>query len=151
MGPEPGDLSARASPEPSREGVVVVSWPYPRSPFVLAALVLPACARAPSSGAIVRMDDWGRTVALAAPARRIVSLAPATTELVFALGLGDRLVGRTRWCDYPPAALRVPDVGDGMGPNVEAVAARRPDLVLLYASPANRPRRPSDPGPGDET
>jgi len=138
MGPEPGDLSARASPEPSREGVVAVPWVHPKFPFLLAVLALPACARAPARGAIVRLDDWGGTVALAAPARRIVSLAPATTELVFALGLGDRLVGRTRWCDYPPAALRVPDVGDGMNPNVEAVAARSPDLVLLYASPANR-------------
>lgn len=107
-------------------------------PFVLAVAALPACARAPARGAIVRVDDWGRTVALEAPARRIVSLAPATTELVFALGLGDRLVGRTRWCDYPPAARAVTDVGDGMEPNVEAVAARSPDLVLLYASPANR-------------
>lgn len=115
-----------------------MSWPFPRFPLVLAVLALPACARAPATGAVARVDDWGRTVALAAPARRIVSLAPATTELVFALGLGDRLVGRTRWCDYPPGALRVPDVGDGMGPNVEAVAARAPDLVLLYASPANR-------------
>ncbi len=115
-----------------------MSRPFPSFPLVVAVLALPGCARAPSRGAIARVDDWGRTVSLAAPARRIVSLAPATTELVFALGLGDRLVGRTRWCDYPPAALRVPDVGDGMAPNVEAVAARSPDLVLLYASPANR-------------
>jgi ABC-type Fe3+-hydroxamate transport system substrate-binding protein len=85
------------------------------------------------------VDDWGRTVVLSAPARRIVSLSPSTTEIVFALGLGDRLAGRTRWCDYPPAARGVADVGDGLAPNVEAIAARRPDLVLLYASPANRP------------
>jgi iron complex transport system substrate-binding protein len=105
---------------------------------VLAVLALPACSRAPAAAAIVRVDDWGRTVALPAPARRIVSLSPATSELVFALGLGDRLVGRTRWCDYPPDVRRVADVGDGLAPNVEAVAARKPDLVLLYASPANR-------------
>lgn len=105
---------------------------------ILALFALAACGRPPGGGAVVRVDDWGRTVALAAPARRIVSLVPATTELVFALGLGDRLVGRTRWCEYPPAARSVPDVGEGMGPNVEAVAARHPDLVLLYASSANR-------------
>ena len=105
---------------------------------LLAAVSASACSRPPGGGPIVRVDDWDRTVALPSPARRIVSLAPATTELVFALGLGDRLVGRTRWCDYPPAARRVPDLGDGIAPNVEAVAARRPDLVLLYASPANR-------------
>jgi len=105
------------------------------SPLVAALL---ACAREPAARGLSRVDDWGRTVALAAPARRIVSLSPSTTEIVFALGLGGRLVGRTTWCDYPPAAAAVPDVGNGLEPNVEAVAARRPDLVLLYASPANR-------------
>jgi len=69
--------------------------------------------------------------------RRIVSLAPAVTDLVFALGAGDRVVGRTRWDTHPPEALAVPSVGDGLMPNVEAIAARRPDLVLFYATPAN--------------
>lgn len=112
-----------------------------RSAAVLLALLAPACGRRerPAAGAATPVvDDWHRTVALAAPARRIVSLAPATTELVFALGLGDRLVGRTTWCDYPDSAHAVPDVGNGIGPNVEAIAAQRPDLVLLYASEANR-------------
>src|SRR5439155_542632 len=54
-----------------------------------------------------------------------------------AIGAGDRLVGRTTWCDYPPEAVRVPSVGDGMPPNVEAVAARHPDLVVLYRSGPN--------------
>ena len=70
-------------------------------------------------------------------ARRIVSLLPTFTELLFAIGAGDQVVGRTAWCDYPPAALGVPSVGDGMPPNVEAVAARRPDLVVLYNSGPN--------------
>jgi ABC-type Fe3+-hydroxamate transport system substrate-binding protein len=69
------------------------------------------------------------------PAHRIVSLAPSITELLFALGAGDQVVGRTVYCLYPPAARAVPSVGDGLNPNVEAVAARRPDLVLLYRSP----------------
>ncbi|HEY3279775.1 MAG TPA: helical backbone metal receptor [Gemmatimonadales bacterium] len=71
------------------------------------------------------------------PAQRIVSLAPSATELLFALGAGDHVVGRTTWCRYPPAALRVPDVGDGLNPNIEAVVARRPDLVVLYKSQLN--------------
>src|SRR6185503_1132759 len=50
---------------------------------------------------------------------------------------GDRVVGRTQWCDYPPAALAIPSVGDGMPPNIEAVAARKPDLVVLYNSGPN--------------
>jgi iron complex transport system substrate-binding protein len=70
-------------------------------------------------------------------ARRIVSLIPSITEILFAIGAGDRLVGRTTWCDYPPAARAVPNVGDGMPPNVEAVAAQKPDLVVLYNSGPN--------------
>jgi len=110
-----------------------------RRAFILAGAAFAACSRGtPQISAISQQDDWQRTVALAAPARRIVSLAPATTELVFALGLGDRLVGRTTWCDWPAAAKSVRDVGNGLGPNVEAVAAQRPDLVLLYPSETNR-------------
>src|SRR6266513_3783079 len=104
------------------------------------ALAVAACARgehAPVRGGIAVTDDAGRRVTLAAPARRIVSLLPSFTEILFAIGAGDRLVGRTAWCDYPPAALAVPSVGDGIPPNVEAVAARRPDLVVLYRSGPN--------------
>jgi ABC-type Fe3+-hydroxamate transport system substrate-binding protein len=72
-----------------------------------------------------------------APAQRIVSLLPSFTEILFAIGAGDRVVGRTQWCDYPPAALAVPSVGDGLPPNVEAVAARKPDLVVLYNAGPN--------------
>src|SRR6266568_3246796 len=107
----------------------------------LVALAAVACARgehAPAAGPAVT-DDAGRRVALAVPARRIVSLLPSFTEILFAIGAGDRLVGRTAWCDYPPEALAVPNVGDGMPPNVEAVAARRPDLVVLYRSGQNIP------------
>src|SRR6266496_4019191 len=105
----------------------------------LVALAAVACARgehAPAAGPAVT-DDAGRRVALAVPARRIVSLLPSFTEILFAIGAGHRLVGRTTWCDYPPAALAVPSVGDGMPPSVEAVAARRPDLVVLYRSGPN--------------
>src|SRR5207247_7697342 len=72
------------------------------------------------------------------PAHRIVSLLPSFTEILFAIGAGDRVVGRTQWCDYPPAALAVPSVGEALPPNVEAVAARRPDLVVLYNAGPHR-------------
>jgi iron complex transport system substrate-binding protein len=88
-----------------------------------------------AAGPLVLSDDAGRTVRLAAPARRVVSLAPSITELLFALGAGEGVVGRTVFCKYPPAALQVPTVGDGLNPNVEAIVARHPDLVLLYRSP----------------
>ena len=100
--------------------------------------LLAACTSRPAASPLSLTDDWGRRVALAAPARRIVSLSPSSTELLFALGLGGRVVGRTHFCDWPPAALVVPDLGNGIAPNVEAIAAQHPDLVLFYASAANR-------------
>jgi hypothetical protein len=110
------------------------------------------------AGLALGVDDFGDTVRAAAPATRIVSLNPTTTELMFALGAGARLVGRTHWDEYPAAARAVPDLGDGLRPNVEAVLAARPDVVVLYASattggrgrapragapwsPSDRPRR----------
>lgn len=89
-------------------------------------------SRGPSP--LILTDDAGREIRLAAPAQRVVSLAPSITELLFAIGAGDRLVGRTIYCKYPPAALQVAAVGDGLNPNVEAIVARHPDLVLLYRS-----------------
>jgi iron complex transport system substrate-binding protein len=83
-------------------------------------------------------DDFGDAIILRATPQRIVSLNPATTDLMFALGAGDRLVGRTHWDSYPAEALKVPDLGSGLRPNVEAVLGARPDLVLLYASNDNR-------------
>ena len=104
-----------------------------------AALLLLAGCREPAPPPAPGLtDDAGVAVTIGAPPRRIVSLIPATTELVFALGAGDRLVGRTSWCDFPAEALAVPDLGNGIGPNIEAVVAARPDLVLLYKSGSNR-------------
>ncbi len=90
-------------------------------------------------GQIVIIDDTGDTTRLAQPATRVVSLVPAITELLFALGAGDQLVGRTSWGDYPPEALAVPDVGDGINPNLEAILGQTPDLVVLYHSAQNFP------------
>lgn len=84
------------------------------------------------------VDDYGAAIVPAAPARRIVSLNPTTTELLFALGAGDRLVGRSRWDQWPPQAQRVAEVGDAIRPSVERILAARPDLVILYASGDNR-------------
>jgi iron complex transport system substrate-binding protein len=101
-----------------------------------AAPPVPRPAAASARAAIV--DDFGDTLRLAAPPARVVSLNPTTTEVMFALGVGDRLVGRSRWDLWPAAAARVPAVGDGIRPNVEAVLATRPELVVLYASADNR-------------
>ena len=109
-----------------------------RSLNLLFLLLSLACQRAQRSEAGALVDDAGVATTLAGPARRIVSLIPATTELLFALGAGERVVGRTHWCDYPAEAAQRPDLGNGMEPNVEAVVAARPDLVLLYRSGVNR-------------
>jgi ABC-type Fe3+-hydroxamate transport system substrate-binding protein len=86
------------------------------------------------SGTILVVDDAGDSVAVRVPAGRVVSLIPASTELLFAIGAGPSVVGRTEWCDYPAEAAAVPDLGAGINPNVEAVIAARPDLVVLYNS-----------------
>ena len=97
---------------------------------------LAACGgRAAAPGAVLAVDDFGDTVRVAAPAARMVSLNPVVTELLVAMGARGKLVGRTHW---DAVAAEVPDVGDGIQPNVEAILATRPDLVLLYESPANR-------------
>jgi ABC-type Fe3+-hydroxamate transport system substrate-binding protein len=104
----------------------------------LIGAVLVGCQQAARSTATIRtVDDAGDTVQLNAPARRVVSLIPAATELLFAIGADAAVVGRTSYCDYPPAAHSVPDLGDGIKPSIEAVLARKPDLVVLYNSGQN--------------
>lgn len=104
-------------------------------------LQLLACSRAPSAESrepAFGVDDFGDTIRLARPATRIVSLNPTTTEILFTIGAGARLVGRTQYDQWPDSARFVPDLGPGIRPNVEAVISARPDLVLLYASEDNR-------------
>jgi len=86
-------------------------------------------------------DDSGQTLSLAAPVQRAVSLAPHLTELVFAAGAGDRLVGTMRYSDHPPEAARLPVVGDAFAVNLELVATLRPDLLLLWRSGTNPRQR----------
>lgn len=76
--------------------------------------------------------------AVAAPAARVVVLAPSATETVFALGAGDRVVGVCGQCDHPAAAARLPKVGGYLSPSVESVLGVRPDLVIAVPSPGNR-------------
>jgi iron complex transport system substrate-binding protein len=76
-------------------------------------------------------DEVGRTVRVPQPVRRIVSLAPSLTETVYALGLQDRLVGDTIYCDYPPDARKKTKVGGAINPSLEQIVALHPDLVLV--------------------
>lgn len=75
------------------------------------------------------VDDLGRRIYLASPPSRIVSLAPSITEMLFAIGLDEQIVGVTEFCDFPPAAKSKPKVGYS-NPNIEALVALQPDLVL---------------------
>jgi iron complex transport system substrate-binding protein len=77
----------------------------------------------------------------AAQPRRIVSTAPSITELLYALGLGDNVVGVTRFCRYPPEAQTKPKIGDYTSPNLEAIAALKPDLVIVQTNPARLKER----------
>lgn len=79
-------------------------------------------------------DDAGHSVTLPGPATRIVSLTPHLTELVFAAGAGDRLVGASAWSDYPAAARQVARIGDSAMLDLERIVALRPDLVLVWGN-----------------
>lgn len=89
----------------------------------LAALAALACARTRPAGG---------------PALRVVSLSPATTEAVFALGHGPRVVGRSRYCDFPPEVKSVPPVGGFVDPSLEAILGVKPDLVVGVQGPGLR-------------
>ena len=103
----------------------------------LVAISLVSCSRTrnqnistPSASHEVT-DEAGRRVVLPLRIDRIVSLAPNLTEIVYAVGAGDRLVGRTKYCDYPAEAKQVAEVGDTMTPSVERIIALKPQIVLV--------------------
>ena len=105
---------------------------------VVAAVLLALAARSSGLDAqIVVEDDLGRRVEFAEPPCRIVSLIPAVTEIVFALGAEACLVGRSIYDNYPAAVTSIPEVGQAIGANVERVLNRRPDLVILVAGSDN--------------
>jgi iron complex transport system substrate-binding protein len=104
--------------------------------FLMSALLLSflaACTAAPettplSPAAIT--DQAGRNITLKTVPQRIVSLAPANTEILYALGLADKIAGVTDYCNYPPEAKQKPSIGGFSTPNIEEVVAKSPDLVL---------------------
>jgi iron complex transport system substrate-binding protein len=116
--------------------------------LAVAALILLACAPqvAPTPAAppapepIVLTDGLGRTVTLAEPARRVVSMAPSNTEILFAVSAGSQVVGRDEFSDYPQEALSLPTVGGSFGGySSEAIVNLQPDLVL--AAEINTPEQ----------
>lgn len=83
-----------------------------------------------AAGPITVTDDAGKTVTLDQPAAKVVSIAPANTEIAFALGAGGKVVGDTTYCDYPEAAKSIAKIGDFSNPSLEKIVALEPDLIL---------------------
>ena len=104
--------------------------------YVVLSFCLFCCAtscrrheRQPNSRLVA--DDMGRKVWVAQAPKRLISLAPSVTEILFALGLGDRVVGVTTYCDYPADAAAIEKVGDTQKPNLEKIITLKPDLVVI--------------------
>lgn len=76
-------------------------------------------------------DDLERRITIPVNVKRVVSTAPSVTEMIFAVGAGDRLVGVTTFCDYPEEAKSITKIGDTMNPNMETIIALRPDMVFV--------------------
>ena len=90
----------------------------------------PAAGRGAAPAPPAFVDDFGERVSLA-PAARIASLNPTTTEILFTIGAAARLVGRDSYDEWPPAAKSLSDLGPGISPNVEKIRGARPDLDVL--------------------
>lgn len=104
------------------------AWLFARIAFI--ALI--GLATAPAFASISVVDDKGSTVVLQRPAQRIVTLAPHATELVFAAGAGERIVGTVKYSEYPAAAKEIPRVGDLRLVDLERVVAAKPDLLVVW-------------------
>ena len=86
------------------------------------------------------IDDLGIEVRLNAPAKRIVSLAPHLTEILFSLGVGTNVIATVKYSDYPEQAKEIPQLGDAFSLNIEAVLALKPDVILAWHTGGiNRP------------
>ncbi|SOY49530.1 cobalamin-binding protein [Cupriavidus taiwanensis] len=98
-------------------------------PLIASALLLAAL---PAAATVSAIDDTGQTVTLAQPARRVISLAPHVTEMLFAAGGGDRIAGTVSYSDYPPQAREIARVGDNKALDLERIAALKPDLIVVW-------------------
>ena len=99
--------------------------------MIISFLVTLVAALMPLQETVV-YDDLNTPFTLTATPQRIVSLAPNVTEILFALGLGDRVVGVTRYCDYPVEALKKEKIGGMVDPNLEKIQSLRPDLIVAF-------------------
>lgn len=98
----------------------------------LTALLVLGLGCAATAAEIHLTDDSGRSVTLGQPARRIISFAPHITELLFAAGAGERVVGGVEYSDYPEAARRIARIGDSAQLDLERIVGLRPDLIVVW-------------------
>lgn len=108
--------------------------PVKRILIVVAVLLTLLLLMSSLAQAVQVSDDRGRVVKLAKPPERIVSLLPSLAETVCALGACQRLVGVDRYTNWPDSVKQLPQVGGGLDPNIEAIVALRPDVVLMATS-----------------
>lgn len=104
--------------------------------LLAASVLLCAAARAE----VVATDDAGRRIVMPSPATRIVSLAPHATELLFAAGAGNQVVGVSDYSDFPAEARQLPSVGGSMQLDLERIIALKPDLIIAWTS-GNSPKQ----------
>ncbi len=105
-------------------------WPWRICGLVVSTILLMLPAAAEPAPKVCVEDDLSRQVCVPAFPKRVISLAPSLTEIVFDLGAGHTLVGRTARCNEPPEALKIQDIGAYLNPDLERIIALRPDLVL---------------------
>lgn len=101
---------------------------------LLACCALALSPLSTALGAVTVVDDAKRNVILSQPARRIVSLSPHATEILYAAGAGPYIVGVVEYSDYPPEAKRITSVGSGVALDLERIVALKPDLVVSWSS-----------------
>lgn len=106
----------------------------PRAALTVALLGILSLADAASPAAVSAYDDARQLVSLSGPAQRIVSLAPHATELLFAAGAGAQVVAVSDYSDYPPAAAKLPSVGNVFALDTERLLALKPDLVVVWGT-----------------
>lgn len=99
--------------------------------FLIAIIAHPISASETQRCAV---DDTGKKLCLSAPARRVITLSPGATELIFAAGAGDRVMAVVNYSDYPPAALELPLIGSHTRVDMEALIALNPDLVVTWVT-----------------
>lgn len=99
--------------------------------FFLIFLLIATPSHAPVQTQPLR-DSLGYGFSPEPPAERIISLAPNLTEILFSIGLGDKIVGVTRFCNYPPEAKEIDKVGGIIDPDLEKIASLKPDLILAF-------------------